>query len=70
MGKLLTGLWDSPKAQFDTLFKRDMDEKINPYQNLVKGGRGLGKKQKADYLARQEAKPTTNVNSPLTDRYS
>ncbi len=79
MGKLTGLFWDSPKAQFDTIFGLDMKRKNRPFKNLAGKGKNLSKEAKKAYLAREKAKGTESLaypegtaitNTPLTDRYS
>ncbi len=70
MGGLRDVFWDSPKAQLDTMFKRDLKGEPSPFRGLEKGGKNMSAKQKAEFLARENAKGPVTALSPLTDRYS
>lgn len=79
MGALKDVFWDSPKAQIDTLFKRDLkkaDAKAaDPFRNISDGGKGMTAQARKDFLARKAAKESQGsdmlgVQSPLSSTYS
>lgn len=67
MGGLIKG--QSLKWQLDTLLGKT-SKGPGPYANISRGGEGMSKRQRKEFMARESAKGGEGVLSPLTDRYS
>ena len=74
MGALRDIFWDSPKTQFDSMFKRDLDKPDSIYKGIHGGRKNMSKAQRKAFLDREDAKQTSGpglaARTPLTTQYA